>query len=189
MLNNLCFHVYAQKWHMSNVKCQVSNVKCQVSNVNCLCWSLGHAEQLLFSCLCSKVAYVKCQVSSVKCQMLMLILGTCWTTFVFMSMLKSDIYQMSSIKCQMLMLILGTCRTTFVFMCIAKKWVFVIMSHVTFRMSRVWFLAGNPALWTQMSVDWVMWSKKTSLQILPKTVTLEHRHENKSCSACPEDHF
>ena len=25
-----------------------------------------HAEQLLFSCLCSKVAYVKCQVSSVR---------------------------------------------------------------------------------------------------------------------------
>ena len=26
------------------------------SYVKCLCWSLGHAEQLLFSCLCSKVA-------------------------------------------------------------------------------------------------------------------------------------
>ena len=29
--------------------------------------------------------------------------------------------------------------------------------------------------------------QKTSLQFLPKTVTFEHRHENKSCSACPED--
>ena len=48
MLNNFCFNVYAQKWHMSNVKCQVTNVKC-------LSWSLGHSEQLLFSCLCSKV--------------------------------------------------------------------------------------------------------------------------------------
>ena len=33
-------------------------------------WDLGHAEQLLFSCLWSKVTYVKCQI-------LMLILGTC----------------------------------------------------------------------------------------------------------------
>ena len=29
--------------------------------------------------------------------------------------------------------------------------------------------------------------QKTSLQFLPKTVTFEHRHENKSCAACPED--
>ena len=28
---------------------------------------------------------------------------------------------------------------------------------------------------------------KTTLQFLPKIVTFEHRHENKSCSACPED--
>jgi len=55
MLNNFCFHVYAQKWH-------------EVLSVKCLCWYLEH---------------------SVKCQMLMLILGTYWTTFVFMSMLRS----------------------------------------------------------------------------------------------------
>ena len=36
------FHVYAQK-------CQV------VRLTGCQVWSLGHAEQLLFSCLCSKV--------------------------------------------------------------------------------------------------------------------------------------
>ena len=29
----------------------------------CVFWSLWHAEQLLFSCLCSKVAYVKCKMS------------------------------------------------------------------------------------------------------------------------------
>ena len=28
--------------------------------------------------------------------------------------------------------------------------------------------------------------QKTSLQFLPKTVTFEHRDENKSCSACRE---
>ena len=39
--------------------------KWQMANVKCLYWSLGHTEQLLFSCLCSKVAYlwnVKCQI-------------------------------------------------------------------------------------------------------------------------------
>ena len=102
----VCFHVYAQNWHMWNGKCQMSSVQCQmlslilgtcwttfvfmsmlkcgicqVSNVKCSSWSLGHAELLLFSCLCSKVAYVKCQ-------MLMLILGACWTNFVFMSLVN-----------------------------------------------------------------------------------------------------
>ena len=28
--------------------------------------------------------------------------------------------------------------------------------------------------------------QKTTLQFLPKIVTFEHRHENKSCSACRE---
>ena len=32
-------------WHLVIYKCQMSM----------LCWTLGHAEQLLFSCLCSKV--------------------------------------------------------------------------------------------------------------------------------------
>ena len=60
---------------------------------------LGHAEQLLFSCVSSKVIFchaVTCNISHftfhmshVICQMLMLIPGTFQTTFVFMSMLKS----------------------------------------------------------------------------------------------------
>ena len=99
-------------------------------SVTCLCWSLAHAEQLLFSCVSSKVSicnYVTCHMShfnwnigpltlslsdsanlslspslylslcqsvtlwchAVICQVLMLITGTCWTTFVFMSMLRS----------------------------------------------------------------------------------------------------
>ena len=42
-------------------------------------------------------------------------------------------------NCDMLMLVLGTCWTTFVFMSIvyAQKWIFVIMSHITFCMSHV----------------------------------------------------
>ena len=100
---------------MSMLKSRCKFVKCVrcVKCVKCskyLCWSLGHNEQLLFSCLCSKVAYVKCQVSSsvicqvssVKCQMLKLIAGTCWTTFVFMSMLKSR-----CLKLKMSMLFFG----------------------------------------------------------------------------------
>ena len=51
--------------------------------VTCLCWSLGHGEQLLFSCVSSKVSicnYVTCHLSHftfhmshVICEMLMLI--------------------------------------------------------------------------------------------------------------------
>ena len=108
MLNNLCFHVFAQKWvfvimshvtcDMSHFACHMSHCACHMSYVKCLCWSLGHAEQLLFWCFCSKVSicnyvtchmsHVACHMSHVLCQMLMLILGTCWTIFVFMSMLK-----------------------------------------------------------------------------------------------------
>ena len=54
-----------------------------------------HAEQLLFSCVSLKVIVchaVTCHTSHVLCQVLMLILGTWWTTFVFMSMLKVTIY-------------------------------------------------------------------------------------------------
>ena len=101
MLKIFCLHVYAQKWvllimwyvtcHILHVTCHMSHCACHMSYIKCLCWSLGHAEQLLFWSLCSKVSiynYVTCRMSHVLCQMLMLILGTCWTTFVFMSMLK-----------------------------------------------------------------------------------------------------
>ena len=116
------------------------HVTCDTSYFKCLCWSLGHAEQLLFSGLCSKVSisnYVTCDMSHfachivhVICQMLMLILRTCWTTFVFMWKLKSEYLwtchmshvacHMSHVLCQMLMLILGTCWTIFVFMSMLK---------------------------------------------------------------------
>ena len=58
MLNNFCFHVYAQKWVsviMSHVTCHISHVTCHMSYVKCLCWSFGHGEQFLFSSLCSNV--------------------------------------------------------------------------------------------------------------------------------------
>ena len=85
MLNNFCFHVYAQKWHMTRCEilwskmssCQVVKFdpwdmlnnfcfhvyaqKCQVVKLSrCQVWSLVHAEQLLFPCLFSKVS--SCQV-------------------------------------------------------------------------------------------------------------------------------
>ena len=125
----------------------------------------------------------------------MLILWTWWTTFVFMSRLKSDclsichdvIWHMSYVK--WIMLILGTCWTTFVLMSMLKseylwlchmlhvtchiahvtchmsnayvdpgdmlnnvcfhvytqKWVFVIMSYVTYHISHVdpWDMRNN----------------------------------------------
>ena len=55
-------------------------------------WMFECSEQLLFSCVSSKVSicnYVTCRMSHVICQMLMLIVGTCWTIFVFISRLKS----------------------------------------------------------------------------------------------------
>ena len=50
----------------------MSHVACHMSYVKCLCWSLGHAEQLLFSCVSSKVSicnYVTCHMSHVTCHM------------------------------------------------------------------------------------------------------------------------
>ena len=48
MLINFCFHVYAQK-SLFMIVCHSVMSCCHMST--CLCWSLGHAEQLLFSCL------------------------------------------------------------------------------------------------------------------------------------------
>ena len=82
MLNNFCFLVYAQKWvfvimshfacHMSHCLCQMSHCAFHMSCVKCLCWSLVHSEQLLFSCVSSKVIiynYVTCHMSHVTCLM------------------------------------------------------------------------------------------------------------------------
>ena len=92
----------------------VKNFKCFWQKLGtscvCVCWFPGHAEQLLLSCLCSKVTYmsnVKCKMQNIKCLKDRQVLGTInvwmfWTTFVFMSMLKSDIYvkcQVSTVKC------------------------------------------------------------------------------------------
>ena len=43
--------------HISHVTCHISHVTCHMSYVKSLCWSLGHAENFLFSCLGSKVAH------------------------------------------------------------------------------------------------------------------------------------
>ena len=44
MMNNSCFHVYAQKLVfviMSHNACHTSNITLRMSHVKCLCWSLG----------------------------------------------------------------------------------------------------------------------------------------------------
>ena len=56
---------YLQLCHMSHFACHMSYVKCL-----CLFWE--HAEQLLFSCVSSKLSicnYVTCHISHVTCQM------------------------------------------------------------------------------------------------------------------------
>ena len=46
MLNNFCFHVYAQKWHMSSVKCQNAYVDPR-DMLNIFCFHV-YAQMLLF---------------------------------------------------------------------------------------------------------------------------------------------
>ena len=56
---------------MSHFACHMSPCACHMS-FKCLCVSLGHAEQLLFSCVSSKVSicnYVTCRMSHVTCLM------------------------------------------------------------------------------------------------------------------------
>ena len=55
MLNKFCFHVYAHK-SLFMIVCHAV----MLSYVKCLCSSLGYAEQLLFSCLCSEVTVYDC---------------------------------------------------------------------------------------------------------------------------------
>ena len=109
--------------------------------VTCLCWSLAHAEQLLFSCLCSKVSicnYVTCHMSNTyvdprdmlinfsfhvyaqKWVFVIMSHVTCCMSHVACHM-SHVTCRMSHVLCQMLMLILGTCWTTFVFMCKIKS--------------------------------------------------------------------
>ena len=57
---------------MSHVTCHISPFTCHMLYVKCFCWSLGHAEQLLFSCVSSKVSicyYVTCCMSHFACHM------------------------------------------------------------------------------------------------------------------------
>ena len=53
MLNNFCFHVNTQKSLFINLQNLQTCKTCKLAKL--ANWSLGHAEQLLFSCLCSKV--------------------------------------------------------------------------------------------------------------------------------------
>ena len=72
VLMSLLKSEYLKLCHMPHVACHMSHCACHLSYVKCLCWSLGHAEQLLFSCLYSKVSicnYVTCHISHVTSNM------------------------------------------------------------------------------------------------------------------------
>ena len=102
--------------------------------VTCLCWSLGHAEQLLFSCLCSKVSicnYVTCDMSHFACQM-------------------SHVRHIAHVTCHMSNAYVDPwdMLNNFCSHVYAQKWAFVIMSHVTCRMSQL------PHVTCQMLICW-----------------------------------
>ena len=87
-------------------------------SMSCLCWSLALAEQLLFSCVSSKVSicnYATCRMSHVTCLMS--------NTYV-------DPWDMLN---------------NFSFHGYAQKWIFVIMSHFACHMSYVnsWHMLNN----------------------------------------------
>ena len=113
MLNNFCFHVYGEKW---------------------VCVIMSHVT--------FRMSHVTLRMSHVICQMLMLILGTCWTTFVLTSMLKSEylwLCHMSHVTCLMSNAYVDPwdMLNNFCFHVYAQKWVLVFMSHVTCHMSHV----------------------------------------------------
>ena len=60
------------------MKCSGENkIFLKVGNLSgCQVWSLGHAEQLLFSCLCSKVS--GCQVTGYSLSLIKEIFKHCW---------------------------------------------------------------------------------------------------------------
>ena len=57
MSHVICHFVFMRKLKSDCLSCcHMSHFTCHMSYIKCWCWSLGHAEQLLFSCLvCSKV--------------------------------------------------------------------------------------------------------------------------------------
>ena len=94
MLNNFCFHVYAQK-SLSHFHTLSLSHTLALSHSLILSFTLSrHAEQLLFSCLGSKVTLSLSHSLTLSHSHTLsfshsLSLSTCWTTFVFISMLKT----------------------------------------------------------------------------------------------------
>ena len=121
--------------------------------MKCLCWSFGHAEQLLFSCLCSKVSvcnYVTFRMSHCLCQMshcafhMSCVKCLCWSLVhseqLLFSCVSSKVIIYNYVTCHMSYV---TCLMSnayvdpwemvnnFCFHVYAQKWVLVFMSHVT----------------------------------------------------------
>ena len=80
-----------------------------------------HAEQLLFSCLCSKVTLSLSHSLTLSVfQSLIHSFSTCWTTFVSMSMLKNPSHFHTLTLSHSLIQSLSTCWTSFVFISMLK---------------------------------------------------------------------
>ena len=100
VLNNFCFHVYAQNLlpHFLTPTLSHSHSFSLSHSFNLSFTHFLHAEQLLFSCVCSKLTLTLSHSHSLTLsryltltlfQSLIQSLSTCWTSFVFISMLKS----------------------------------------------------------------------------------------------------
>ena len=122
-------------------------------NLNGLSWSSGHAEQLLFSCLGSKVTVYsrKLQWFFLDIIFLDITLPCEWTNHRAGSQLKMSECQTKAGNhdCMYLWMFL----TTFVFMSMLKSRCFKLQMSMLF--------SWEPALWTLMSMERVlMWSQK-----------------------------
>ena len=138
MLNNFCFHGYVQK-SLSH------SLTLSLSRSLILSFTLSrHAEQLLFSCLGSKVTLSLSHSRTLALfQSLIQSLLTCWTTFVLISMLKTHPHTFSlslslAISLSLFLTLtvshslihsLSTCWTTFVFMFMLKSHCLVFIAE------------------------------------------------------------
>ena len=90
---------------MSHFACHMSHYTCHMSNAwNLDSWDMLNNKKWVFVIITCYISHVTLRMSHVICQMLMLILGTCWTTFVFMCKLKSEyllLCHMSHVACHM----------------------------------------------------------------------------------------
>ena len=143
-------------YRMSHSACHMSHCARHMSNAYVDSWDM--LNNFRFDVYAQKWIFVI--MSHVLCQMLRLILGTCWTSFVFMCRLKNAwLSCCHDVICPML--VLGTCLATFVF---------------TSRLKTQVFLCENAGPATTLSCEFRVHRADSQLKMI-----YQSRHENKSC--------